>query len=380
MKLKKFLSDLQDINDRLKQQKLEVPYIEYLGFYPEIMPDDKYSMLSKGYWSSFFFAGYLEGEVIGMRILPEKSYTNWPIHQNNGGMMSYTVSPSLSTFIAFCQADLLMKTYGFIRVSKDWETVMELCKPLLELFGGFQEMHFIKEYASNLENKPESNDPKANLSSYLLFWNRFDTDPGHPVLRDLIEQLQEDIEWLPESIPGNAGHWETRIHHLLMSRAGVEWNVHEQVKVLSFISAGLRQPNGYDQEYSIFSHFPAEVVPKNAISGIISFFDIVEQENLGVFADTYLYRAALRINEDFNGYDGEEHYLAALEFESENKPLDAWNALLNASYWAGANDFPDAVEIHWKKAIELCEKQNWTDAHEALTLQWEWYQKMKLEQ
>jgi hypothetical protein len=90
-----------------------------------------------------------------------------------------------------------------------------------------------------------------------------------------------------------------------------------------------------------------------------------------------LYKTLAPLRKDFNGYQGEEHYQAALELIAQNKPLEAWNALVSASYWAGANRQSDYVEKHWQKAIELCKNQNWEDAYDALTTQWEWYRNYK---
>ena len=162
-----------------------------------------------------------------------------------------------------------------------------------------------------------------------------------------------------------------------MSRAKSNRVLYGNKRIEDFVIEGFLQPHGYDAEDLEFTHHPKTIMSKISVHAIAGYFDLVNDELPKKFLKSHLYEAGLKINQNFNAYQGEEHYQAALVLESEGKPLEAWNALVSASYWAGINNRPEYVEKHWQKAIEICEKQNWADALDALSTQWDWYQDYK---
>ena len=229
-----------------------------------------------------------------------------------------------------------------------------------------------------LENQPGER-KEDNVSKYLQFWLHYDKTEGHSILRETINLLNEDKKWLPGALPpGDLGIWETRIKNLLMSRAKSNRVIYGNEKVKDFIIEGFLQPHGYDAEDIVFSQTPTYNTSKSSVDAVTGYFKLAPELLPETFLKSHFYEAAVQIDKSFNGYKGQEHYQAALVLESEGKPLEAWNALVSASYWAGVNGDPDGVEKHWQKAIEICEKQNWIDALDALTTQWDWYQDYKL--
>lgn len=380
MKPSEFLRELEKIRPWLEAESKNLPnsYREYLGFYPFISDTDRFKALKQGYWSSFFFASLIEEVNISSRIFPAIRFEDWPIYQSQRGSYSYTFCNLLSNFVAFSQVGMLLRKDSFPFISEDWDVLMKLAYPLLKLFKGNDEMEYIKEYAFDSNNQPVSNAPKDNLLNYLDFWFHYDKSPEHAILREIISQLNNDKKWLPDNLPNeDLGIWETRIKNLLMSRAKSNRVIYGNERVKEFIIEGFLQPHGYDAEDILFSHYPISNMSKISINAVVGYFNLVPELLPESFRDSHLYNAALEIDNNFNGYRGEQHYQAALVLESENKPLEAWNALVSASYWAGVNGDSDGVEKHWQKAIEICEKQNWNDAHDALSTQWEWYQDYK---
>lgn len=255
---------------------------------------------------------------------------------------------------------------------------MGLNAPLLALFGTIAEdIDYLKDYAFTPENKP-TNKEKDYIENYLRFWLYFEKTLGHKILLETINLLNEDKKWLPDALPsGDLGIWETRIKNLLMSRAKSNRVIYGNEHIKDFLVEGFLEPHGYDAEDLIFTHSPIINTSKVSINAIVGYFTLEPERLPESFTKSNFYEAALQIDKNFNAYRGEAHYQAALDLETEGKPLEAWNALLSASYWAGVNGDPDGVEKHWHKAIEICEKQNWADAHEALSTQWDWYQDYK---
>jgi hypothetical protein len=379
MKPVEFITELEKIKLWLEKESEKLPYKygEYLGFF--LGSDElKYNALRGGYWSSFFFARITDKINISLRIIPETELVDWPVYKSYQGIYSYTFCNKMSNFIAFNQIGLLLNKNLFSYVNNDWDTLMALALPLFRVFGTDDQLQYIKEYAFNPENQPTSNEEKDNVIKYLEFWNHYDKSEGHKILRETITGLNEDKKWLPDSIPAeDLGIWETRIKNLLMSRAKSNRVIYGNERVKEFILEGFLQPHGYDAEDLIFTHYPVSNMSKISINAVVDYFNLAKDTLPQEFVKSHFFQAALDIDKSFNAYRGEEHYKAALILESENKPLEAWNALVSASYWAGVNNSPENVEKHWQAAIKLCKKQNWTDAFEALTYQWEWYQEYK---
>ncbi len=382
MNPRNFISELKKIKLWLENEdkNLDRNYREYIGFYPLALDKEKYRALAKGYWSSFFFARITDKSNITLRIFPDFTFHDWPVLQNTEGEYSYTICNSLSNFAAFNQIRMLLKNKFFDSVSKNWETTNNLLKPLLELFGTTNEMEFIKEYAFDPDNKPATDEDEDNIKKYLEFWFHYDKSNGHKVLRELIDALKEDEDWLPETMPkSDMRIWETRIKIMLMLNAKMTRSLHPKETVDKFIWEGYTQPHGYDSTTIVFSHYPSSNPSESSIWTISDYFNLYKDDFNKTESQRLLSDAADKIVKSFKAYDGKEHYEAALILEQENKPLEAWNALISASYWAGLNGKTELVETSWQKAIELCQSQNWTDALDALTYQWEWYQDYKKE-
>ncbi len=374
MKLLAFLRQLSEISIELHQK--EPQYWEYLGFHPYIQDTDKILMLKRGYWSTFFWGSIVQGEGVGSRIFPNLHFEEWSVQQNSGDT-SFTISPSPNAFLASRQGRILFWEECFENVSKNWSYTKELASPFLSLLDGNAAWDLVESYAFDLNNKPHGDSLYDNQELYRMFWNILDTSHGHSVLRNLIDNLWQDFEYLPIAVPeGNLGCWETRIKNILMAQAEKESELYEVERVVPFLMAGFMQPHGYDpEEGAHLFHFPNfSLTSTNSLSPVLSYFQYHESEFPATFKDDLQFKAIKQLMGTGRlTYCGTEHYQAALELEAQGKPLEAWNALVSASYWAGVNGYPEEVDKHWQQAIDLCEKQNWTDAHEALTLQWEWY-------
>lgn len=383
MKPTEFLNELEKVKLWLEEEQkgLEKNYREYIGFYAEVHPEDKFEALNKGYWSTLFFARLADHVSVGARIFPQLSLKEWSIQQNTDGDYSYTICDKLANFIAFNQTEMLLYNSAFDSVSKNWDTTMHLLKPLLKLFRAANEMEFVKEHAFNPDNKPETNKVLKNLPKYLKFWFHYDKSHGHKVLRELIDALDQDRDWLPESMPeGDLGIWETRIRIMLMLRAKIKRIMYSKDITDKYIWAGYLQPHGYDSLDIAFTHYPSSTPSESSIWVASSSFNLYKDDFKETETRQLLSDAARKIDSSFKAYNGKEHYEAALILEKEGKPLEAWNALVSAGYWSGLNRHTEIMEDSWQKAIELCSDQNWEDALDALTYQWEWYQNYKSRQ
>ncbi|MBY8961756.1 hypothetical protein KJK34_03215 [Flavobacterium sp. D11R37] len=381
MNINEFQKELLEVNDFLEKEskKINLNYIGYIGFYLRVLDKDKYEALNKGYWSSYFFGHLTDGVSLSLRIFPNSTFKNWSIVQNMEGDFASTFSNNISNLIPIAQLGMLLHKDLFGYVSKDWHIFSRLIDPLLDIFVSRDKLNYIKDYAFNPLNQPISNNKQNSLSNYLKFWFHYDQSEGHKIMREIIEKLQFDENWLPNSFShDNLGIWETRIKNMLMSRAYFLTNRSSFEHNKNFLWEGYQQPHGYDFSDFEYSHYLQLIRTKNGIHFFAEQIKLFATHIDPEILNHPLYTTLKPLSNDFNAYVGEEHYQAALLLY-QDKPLDAWNALVSASYWAGVNGRPDLVEKHWQKAIELCQNQNWTDALDALTYQWEWYQNYKKE-
>ncbi len=371
-----FISKLHSIRKDLeiKNEKITGGYREVLLFYPITDDTTRYQMLRRGYWSYLFFGAAIEHVAYGLQIRPGKSFLEWPVHRNSDGDYSHLFAPGIATFLPFLYLRKLQDEDRFSTVSLNWNYIMEVCEPIVELFGTKPYLETFKNYAFDTANQPEES-KEANLTRYLRFWKLFDTSKGHDLYHEYVDRLNDDSEWLPEEFPEeDLGIWETRIKVMLASRAyQLTTEDPNESSTIPIVWQGYTMPHGADFQDVNYGHYHTSVcATRNAMHRFakdIYLFGSDESMRLHP-----LYKTLDPLSKAFRKYAGEEHYQAALEIEAQGKPLEAWNALVSASYWAGANGHPDLVAKHWQYAITLCEKQSWTEAHEALTLQWEWYQ------
>ncbi len=371
-----FLERLREIHRWYEEQNDWIPdgYRERIRFYPFVSDTSRYHLLQKGYWSYLFFAQAIPTIEFGLQMQPGKAYKEWPVYQNFEGELSHLYAPHLGTFIPVLNFCDTYQEKKFSDISANWEQNLKIWEPLIELFEAKPYLNTLKEYAFNPANRP-AEDAHTNLMQYRNFWKSLDASEAQELYHGYVEQLNDDSDWLPDALPPeNLGIWKPRILTMLASRANSILKDSNVGWTIPFLWEGYIQPHGADfQDVNFYHELNKVSATRNGMELFADTLRIYAPEVDFQQVNHPLYKTLYPLSKAFRKYTGEEHYQAALELEADNKPLEAWNVLVSASYWAGVNGHPDLVAKHWQYAITLCEKQNWTDAHEALTLQWKWF-------
>ena len=238
-------------------------------------------------------------------------------------------------------------------------------------------LRFLKDYLDNPEKQKYFDNIEWDyIKIYIDFWNHYNNTPEQKEVSLLIDEFYEEPGFLPSFEIKDYGIWTNRIYNALGQRA------HRKLKT-SFNNLelyywqSLIQAHGFDAVKMVFD----SLVPlntndsKNSLWSIIDEFDLnpdLKREISKEIVAHPLFPAIQAIRENFDGYVGKEHLEAAKVFEKNNDPISAWNSLISASYWAGKNGGFCLVEA-WEAAINLSKKHNWTEIHEVLVQQFEYY-------
>jgi hypothetical protein len=349
-----------------------------LGFNPNLDDHRLFALLKKGWWHSFFF-GDDDYYFWGLRILPQNSYPSWPVIKETAGENAWTFAPRLDAFPAMVRWEDFKRPRLFQGFREIWESVTPIMQEFYNIAGGSQYHDFLTEFVMNDDNIPQ-NDEQI-LSNYLRFWNTVDPSIGHKELRNLITTANANPDWVPPLFGDvDLGHWETRVLNGAATLSGFRREKVERSQVVQACWQSFCQPHGYEPEelcpkhYPNFSNNPATCLETTVGRlQIPSNFTGLPQE----IQSSPLFAALVSLAGRKNQYQGIQHAEAAILFDKEhNDPLMAWNCLVSAAYWSGRNS-PETLIPVWKAAIELCEANNWKDAHEALVHQWDFYHDFK---
>ncbi len=369
-----------NIIENLKGRFATAPNSEYtnLGFTPNVESNKLYDLLKKGWWHTCFF-GDSSYEIWGLRIFPNLEYAVWSAVELTNGGSARTIAPRLCAFATMLQLDSFSDIELFRMSRRDWPQITATLNRLYELIGGGEYHDFITELLFNDANLPV--DAAHKLENYLRVWKHMDPSLGHIELRKLIEQSNEDESFVPESYRDlDLGHWRTRILNAAATLATFRADHISRSQKLARCWVSFAEPHGYDpeevrpQQYGSKSNTTAGAMQTivEQLQGASNFMGLpLEMQDSPLFAP--LVSLAGRKNQ----YLGVQHAEAAILFDKEyNDPLMAWNCLVSAAYWSGRNGSETLMPV-WRAAIELCEANNWSDAHEALVYQWDFYHDFK---
>jgi hypothetical protein len=216
---------------------------------------------------------------------------------------------------------------------------------------------------------------------YLLFWLTLDQSKGHDILRGIIELWKNNTPFSEVPIyQKGLEHWESRILNSCTAVAYSWPDMYPKEHRLETYWRTFCQPHGYDpaetplDHHPVYSHY-AKGVMNSACNALtyVGEFDRVRPE----YKKSPLYAALVALFGNRDRYIGVQHFEAAVLFDLEHKdPIQCWNSLVSAAYWSGQNR-PETMLPAWQAAIELCDANNWRDAHEALVHQWDFYHDFK---
>jgi hypothetical protein len=349
-----------------------------LGFNPVIDETMLFQRLRKGWWHTLFFGANEKYHLWGLRIFPTLPYSHWPAIKEYFAESVWTVAPNLKAFPAMLKQQDFADSTLFHEFQQAWNETAAILKAFYEIAGGDEYHEFLTNYVMDNDNAPKKG---VTGSSYLLFWLTMDKSKGHDILRGLIELYLKRIPFSEVPIyEKGLGHWESRILNSCTSVAHNERAMYPEEHRNDTFWRTFCQPHGYDPAETPLDHHPSySQYSKNVVDTTcnrleyLGNFDRVKPE----YKKSPLYAALVALFGNRDRYIGVQHFEAAVLFDLEHKdPIQCWNSLVSAAYWSGQNR-PETMLPAWQAAIELCDANNWRDAHEALVHQWDFYHDFK---
>ncbi|MEW7281330.1 hypothetical protein ABW636_22305 [Aquimarina sp. 2201CG1-2-11] len=373
--------EVNNISKKLKEIYLNKNTDEALGV--DFIVSDEIERVIKifklGYWSLMPFA-YETYDSYAIKLSPMVGINSSPIVsvKNNN---SKIFSPKLDCFLFFLQLKYMNSNDSLEGIIKEsWADFKDLSKSFLE-FTENSSLDFIEQYIYGKEIKKILEDSEEGFSKvYMDFWNYYNDSPSQNEYNKLVNNLLNDYRYLPESLDVDYGIWNSRVNSILAQRAYGMLKADFKYKE-KYYWKYISQPHGFDAEGAEFA-----IIPSSSSDTYLSMSSIVNKFDTNPDLETQFSEEILRhplfdAIQDLRlkqpNYLGEKHVIAAKILETEyNDPYTAWNALVTASYWAGRNN-SKAIEPMWEAAIYLSEKHNWTEIHEVLVQQYEYYNHYK---
>lgn len=362
--------------DLSKEEQYNLPFI------PRLKDEQRFKLLNRGWWYIPAFA-VIGSTTYGWRLMPGKAKNDWPVMHTRGESKCNTFAPNIDLFPAFTFLSVLADKKMFDWVRKDYG----IMRTAVERFTGFlnvgEGMDFLDKYVRDDSNIPSSapntiDDSTAEKSNYIQYWSVFGGE-AYENLFQLLSTLFNDSSYLPQKPADMSfGIWQTRANHLIGQRAKSVALKRGYDQVERLIWKSFEDSHGFDTENGYFKILPNLVNQgQDNISGITGFLSSKASTYSEVISNSPLRSALAEMGQGTFKYWGDKHIEAAAEFDvNENNPRKAWDCLINAGYWSGLN-YKKAMHVPWQAAIMLSEKHGWTDIHEALVWQWEWYHDYK---
>ncbi|MEW7281332.1 hypothetical protein ABW636_22315 [Aquimarina sp. 2201CG1-2-11] len=375
MKLNNLHQDLK----KLYQDNQEIKKLFAFSF----TCDDEHKRLIKifksGYWSVMPFA-FESYNNFAVRLEPRNKINESSIVQINNSD-GVTVASNLKTFIPLNNIKFLKKielVKNHFLANKN--TIEEVSLLYREYTKGEDSLEFFYQYIAEQDNQERiatGNEGYMQIT-YLDFWNHYNHTPHQKMYSDLINKLDQNEDFYPEFKETEYGLWNSRMYNALSRRAYIDYDANF-TKREKHLWKSLTQIHGFDSVNTSFGIIPNPT--SDSSRSILSIIDEFDLDLNRVFSEEIvkhiLYDAVQDLRVRKRGYMGEKHAEAAAILDTEyNDPYAAWDALVTASYWAGQAG-SKAIEPMWEAAIYLSEKHNWTEIHEVLVQQYEYYNHYK---
>lgn len=337
-------------------------------------------LLKKGFWSVMPF-GFQSDNVLAFQLNPNKliTYDTPIISFDEIYQECFMFAPNVKATIPMANLKFMTKLPLIEELQQEIEDAIILSKPFFDYFGG-GDLEFLKEFllsGSNQERFENAHEYKEEF--YKEFWSHYYNTAENTKAFELFDMLIQKLTLLPEykDVDNDYGLWNNYIGNILAQRAYSKIKMEDKDKWEHYWRCA-QLPHGFDGDDNSFEKYTIHVGHSSSLMESISVsFDSEWEEQYAIFPEEVkkhpLFEATEAIRK-VRGYSGDLHVKAAVILEKEyNDPIGCWNALISASYWAGKRGDQDLVEMSWGLAIDLSRTHGWTEIHNVLSEQMEFY-------
>ncbi|WP_404985489.1 hypothetical protein ACI513_20040 [Chryseobacterium sp. M5] len=336
--------------------------------------------LKRGFWSIMPF-GFEADNILAFQLVPNKqAHQQAPVVSFDEVYQEcFMFAPNIKAIIPMANLKFMTKLLLIKELQNEIEDAIVLSKPFFDYFGG-GDLEFLKQFLLSESNQERfENASKYKEDFYKEFWSHYYNTPENTKAFELFDKLIQKLTHLPEyeDIDYDYGLWNNYIGNVLAQRAYSRITIEDKDKWKHYWRCA-QLPHGFDGDDNSFEEYSIHVGHSSSIMESISLsFDSKWEDRYGIFTEEVqkhpLFEATEAIRK-VRGYAGDLHIKAAVILEKEyNDPIGCWNALLSASYWAGRQGDLDLVEMCWGLAIDLSRTHGWTEIHNVLSEQMEFY-------
>jgi hypothetical protein len=336
--------------------------------------------LKRGFWSIMPF-GFEAGNILAFRLIPNEQTPQLApvISFDEVYQECFMFAPNIKAIIPMANLKFMRKSLLIKELQKEIEDAIVLSKPFFDYFGG-GDLEFLKQFLL-LESNQErfENAEKYKEDFYKEFWSHYYDTLENTKASELFDELIRGVINLPkyEVTDYDYGLWNNYIGNVLAQRAYSRITMEDKDKWKHYWRCA-QLPHGFDCDDNSFEEYTIHVGHSSSLMDCIAdSFDSERENKYEMFPEEVkkhpLFEATEAIRK-VGGYSGDLHIKAAVILEKEyNDPIGCWNALISASYWAGRQGNLDLVEMCWGLAIDLSRTHGWTEIHNILSEQMEFY-------
>ena len=333
--------------------------------------------LKRGFWSIVPFA-FQAKNVLALQLVPDKKIIQNPVVSlNNTYQECFILAPDAKAIISMANLIYFNEPFFIKRSKEGIEETMILSQPFFDYFGG-GDLEFLKQFLLSENNQERfENASEYKEDFYKEFWSHYYNTPENRKAFELFDKLIDKRRYLPEYDQIDYGLWNNYIGNVLANRAYSLMNIDIKEKWEHYWRC-VQLPHGFDCDDNSFEEYTVKLGNSSSLLDSMSdSFDSKWESRYAIFPEEVqkhpLFEATEAIKK-VKGYAGEAHIKAAVILEEEhNDPIGCWNALISASYWAGKRGDLDGVEMSWGLAIDLSRTHGWTEIHNILSEQMEFY-------
>jgi len=336
--------------------------------------------LKRGFWSIMPF-GFEAGNILAFQLIPHEQTRQLApvISFDEVYQECFMFAPNIKAIIPMANLKFMRKSLLIKELQKEIEDAIVLSKPFFDYFGG-GDLEFLKQFLL-LESNQErfENAEKYKEDFYKEFWSHYYDILENTKAFELFDELIRGVINLPkyEVTDYDYGLWNNYIGNVLAQRAYSRITMEDKHKWKHYWRCA-QLPHGFDCDDNSFEEYTIHVGHSSSLMDCIAdSFDSERENKYEMFPEEVkkhpLFEATEAIGK-VGGYSGDLHIKAAVILEKEyNDPIGCWNALISASYWAGRQGNLDLVEMCWGLAIDLSRTHGWTEIHNILSEQMEFY-------
>ncbi|BEV03797.1 hypothetical protein [Chryseobacterium gambrini] len=375
MKINKVHSDLKEI---YKAKDVE----EKFNFKFEYQSEKEILIecLKQGFWSIMPF-GFEGDNILAFQLTPyKKIYIETPIISfNNTYQECFMLAPNIQALIPMANLVFMDEVFFIKKFQERIEETITLSQSFFDYFGG-GDLDFFKKFLLSESNQERFENPDEYKEDfYKEFWSHYYDTPENTKAFELFDKLIQRLTYLPEyeEVDQDYGLWNNYIGNVLAKRAYSRIKIEDKYKWKYYWRCA-QLPHGFDCDNKSFEKYTIRLGNSSSLLDSLSpSFDSRWEEQDAIFPEKVkkhpLFEATEAIRK-VGVYSGDLHIKAAVIVEKEyNDPIGCWNALISASYWAGRHGNLDLVEMCWGLAIDLSRTHGWTEIHNVLSEQMEFY-------